>query len=93
MASTGSAGSNSSSNGVTIPCDMHEKSYQYLSNTKYLVNGHRLWDDSESLTNQVQGIFPVLYMTIVHLSAFSVFDLLYTNRVCKPVVSWKFFSI
>ncbi|XP_066921849.1 AF4/FMR2 family member 1-like isoform X4 [Clytia hemisphaerica] len=96
VASTGSAGSNSSSNGVTIPCDMHEKSYQYLSNTKYLVNGHRLWDDSESLTNQVQGFIQSLskkagiltmQSTTLHIVDFTRQGLLIIQESRKAAVS------
>ena len=64
MASVGSAGSSNSSgsdkipstgNFVNIPLDMFEKTQQYLTYTKYLLHGHRLWEDAETLASQCQG--------------------------------------
>lgn len=68
VASVGSAGSigstgvneKSGPNMVSIPVDMHEKGFNFMQSTKFLINAHRLWDDSENLQNHIQGFVQAL---------------------------------
>ena len=42
---------------VPIPAETLERMQQYFTYTKYLLHGHRLWDEAESISSQCQGQF------------------------------------
>ena len=41
---------------VSIPTETFERMQQYFTYTKYLLHGHRLWDDADVIANQCQGL-------------------------------------
>jgi len=64
IASMGSAGSSSGSfvgadsvaaGYVTIPIDLHEKANHHLHYSRHLMDGHCLWDESDSLVGECQA--------------------------------------
>jgi len=45
---------------VSIPSETFERMQQYFMYTKYLLHGHRLWDDADGIANQCQEFINVV---------------------------------